>query len=123
MQDNRRNTRKPGRPKTKRVSPSLLERIKTNAAGIDCGSTDHHVAVPPERDPEPVRSFKTFTADLHRLADWLKACGIDTVAMESTGVYWIPLYEILEERGFDVVLVNARHVKNVPGRKTDVLDC
>ena len=123
MEDNRRNARKPGRTKTKRVSPSLLERIKTNAAGIDCGSTDHHVAVPPERDPEPVRSFKTFTADLHRLADWLKACCIDTVAMESTGVYWIPLYEILEECGFEVVLVNARHIKNVPGRKTDVLDC
>jgi transposase len=123
MHDNRRNARGPHRSKTKRVSPSLLERIRPNAAGVDCGSTEHHVAVPPERDPEPVRSFKTFTTDLHRLADWLKACGIDTVAMESTGVYWIPLYEILEEHGFEVVLVNARHVKNVPGRKTDVLDC
>jgi transposase len=103
--------------------PSLLKRINRNAAGIDCGSEAHYVAVPPERDPEPVRSFKTFTADLHRLADWLGACKIKTVAMESTGVYWIPIFEILEERGFEVVLVNSRHVKNVPGRKTDVSDC
>src|SRR2546430_4145221 len=106
--------------KLKRVSPSLLERINRNAAGIDCGSEQHYVAVPPDRDSEPVRSFKTFTADLHRLADWLQASRIETVAMESTGVYWIPIYEILEERGFHVVLVNARHVKNVPGRKSDV---
>ena len=103
--------------------PSLLERINRNAAGIDCGSEAHYVAVPPERDAEPVRSFKTFTADLHHLADWLKSCGIESVAMESTGVYWIPIFEVLEDRGFEVVLVNARHVKNVPGRKTDVLDC
>jgi transposase len=97
--------------------------VNPNAAGIDCGSEEHHVAVPPSRDATPVRSFKTFTTDLHRLADWLTACGVTTVAMESTGVYWIPLYEILEARGFAVVLVNARHVKNVPGRKTDVVDC
>jgi transposase len=103
--------------------PSLLARINPNAAGIDCGSTEHYVAVPGDRDAAPVRAFKTFTAELHRLADWLTACGITTVAMESTGVYWIPLYEILEARGLDVVLVNARHVKNVPGRKTDVVDC
>jgi transposase len=70
-----------------------------------------------------VRRFKTFTTDLHRLADWLAACQIETIAMEATGVYWIPVYEILEERGFEVILVNARHVKNVPGRKTDVVDC
>ena len=104
-------------------SPSLLSRIKPNAAGIDCGSMHHHVAVPADRDPEPVRRFKTFTPDLHQLADWLVASGIETVAMEATGVYWIPLYEILEERGLEVVLVNARHVENVPGRKTDVVDC
>jgi transposase len=103
--------------------PSLLKRINRNAAGIDCGSETHFVAVPSERDSEPVRSFKTFTGDLHRLADWLDACEIKTVAMESTGVYWIPIFEILEDRGFEVVLVNSRHVKNVPGRKTDVLDC
>jgi len=116
-------TRSEGRKKFKRVSPSLLERINPNAAGIDCGSGRHFVAVPSDRDPEPVRSFSTFTAELNRLADWLQACGIETVAMESTGVYWIPIYEILEARGFNVVLVNARHVKNVAGRKTDVLDC
>ena len=81
------------------------------------------MAVPPDRDDEPVREFPSFTADLHRLAEWLTACGVDTVAMESTGVYWIPLYELLESRGFQVLLVNARHVKNVSGRKSDVLDC
>jgi transposase len=100
-----------------------LERININAAGIDCGSAEHFVAVPPDRDPTPVRSFKTFTTDLQRLADWLTACRVKSVAMEATGVYWIPLYEILEARGFDVVLVNAKHIKNVPGRKSDVLDC
>ena len=94
-----------------------------NAAGIDIGSASHFVAVPPERDDAPVREFNSFTADLHRLADWLDACGVDTVAMESTGVYWIALYELLESRGFTVLLVNARHVKNVSGRKSDVLDC
>lgn len=71
----------------------------------------------------PLREFASFTGDLHRLADWLTQCGIETVAMESTGVYWIPLYELLESRGFEVKLVNARHVKNVPGRKSDVMDC
>jgi transposase len=81
------------------------------------------VAVPVDRDAESVRRFKTLTPDLYRLADWLKVCRIETVAMEATGVYWIPIYEILEARGFEVVLVNARHVKNVPGRKTDVVDC
>ena len=94
-----------------------------NAAGIDIGSAAHFVAVPPDRDDEPVREFPSFTADLHRLADWLDGCGVDTVAMESTGVYWIPLYELLDARGFTVLLVNARHVKNVSGRKSDVLDC
>ena len=94
-----------------------------NAAGIDIGSASHFVAVPPERDDEPVREFPSFTADLERMADWLDACAVDTVAMESTGVYWIPLFELLERRGFTVLLVNARHVKNVSGRKSDVLDC
>jgi len=106
-----------------RVSPSLLERINPNAAGIDCGAAEHFVAVPPDRDLTPVRSFPTFTSDLYRLADWLVACGVTSVAMEATGVYWIPVYEILETRGFEVLLVNARHVKNVPGRKSDVSDC
>ncbi len=113
-------TARRGRP---RVSPSMLERINLNAAGVDCGSAEHFVAVPPDRDPPPVRSFKTFTDDLHRLADWLTACGVTSVAMEATGVYWIPLYEVLEAHHFAVVLVNAKHVKNVPGRKSDVFDC
>jgi transposase len=94
-----------------------------NAAGIDIGSASHFVAVPPDRDDQPVREFSSFTVDLNALADWLKACGVDTVAMESTGVYWIPLFELLESRGLTVLLVNARHVKNVSGRKSDVLDC
>ncbi len=94
-----------------------------NAAGIDIGSAAHFVAVPPDRDGEPVREFPSFTADLQRLADWLDACNVDTVAMESTGVYWIPLFELLESRGFTVLLANARSVKNVSGRKSDVLDC
>jgi transposase len=101
----------------------VLERIHLNAAGIDIGSKSHWVAVPEDRDPNPVREFQCFTSDLLALADWLEACGIDTVAMESTGVYWIPLYEILEERGIEVLLVNARHVKGVPGRKSDLRDC
>lgn len=100
-----------------------LELTHPNAAGIDIGSASHYVAVPPDRDDEPVREFASFTADLHRLADWLRECGVDTVAMESTGVYWIPLFELLDARGFTVLLVNARHVKNVSGRKSDVLDC
>jgi transposase len=94
-----------------------------NAAGIDIGCSSHFISVPPDRDDEPVREFSSFTADLNALADWLKACGVDTVAMESTGVYWIPLFELLESQGFTVFLVNARHVKNVTGRKSDVLDC
>ena len=106
-----------------RVSRSVLDYINPNAAGIDCGSAEHFVAVPPDRDATPVRSFPTFTGDLHRLADWLTACHVTSVAMEATGVYWIPLYEILDARGFTVLLVNARHVKNVPGRKSDVTDC
>jgi transposase len=94
-----------------------------NAAGIDVGCAAHFVSVPPDRDDFPVREFPSFTDDLHAVADWLTKCGVDTVAMESTGVYWIPLFEVLEARGFKVFLVNARHVKNVSGRKSDVLDC
>lgn len=92
------------------------------AAGIDIGAKFHVVAVPPHLSAEPVRTYQSFTTDLHRLAEWVEALGITTVAMESTGVYWIPLFEILEERGLEVLLVNARHVKRVPGRKTDVTD-
>src|SRR5262249_2910108 len=94
-----------------------------SAASIDVGATFHMVAVPPDRDPEPVRRFLAFTADLHRLADWLTHCGIETVSMESTGNYWITLFEILEARGFDVCLTDPRRLKHVPGRKSDVIDC
>lgn len=94
-----------------------------DAAGIDIGSNEHWVAVPGDRTDNAVRPFGTFTSDLRKLADWLAECQIRTVAMESTGVYWIPLYELLEERGFEVLLVNAAHARNVPGRKSDVLDC
>src|SRR3954463_12215273 len=96
--------------------------VHPHAAAIDIGATLHVAAVGPDRDPEPVRSFGTFTADLHRMADWFERCGVKTVAMESTGVYWIPAYEVLEQRGFAVVLVNARDAKHVPGRKMDVSD-
>jgi len=97
--------------------------MRPNAGGIDIGSTEIFVAVPADRDPESVRSFPTFTQDLHELVDWLQRCRVDTVAMESTGVYWIPLFQILEARGIEVHLVNAQHVHHVPGRKSDVLDC
>jgi len=103
----------------KKRLPKNLQKINFNAAGIDIGSTEHYVAVPEDRDERNVRTFKTFTSDLHELARWLKDCKITTVAMESTGVYWITLFQILEENGFEVFLVNAQHVKNVPGRKTD----
>ena len=104
-------------------SRAALTITHPNAAGVDIGSAAHFVAVPPDRDDTPVREFPSFTVDLNALADWLTACKVDTVAMESTGVYWIPLFELLETRGFTVLLVNARHVKNVSGRKSDVLDC
>jgi transposase len=116
-----RNRKLAARPKEPHAAP--LRITYPNAAGIDIGSASHFVAVPPDRDDYPVREFPSFTADLHALADWLRSCGVDTVAMESTGVYWIPLFEVLEHRGFTVFLVNARHVKNVSGRKSDVLDC
>jgi len=103
--------------------PSELECVNLNAAGIDIGSGSHFVAIPEGRDEVCVREFKSFTTDLYELADWLKDCNITTIAMESTGIYWIPLFEILEERGFEVRLVNPKHLKNVPGRKSDVLDC
>jgi transposase len=99
-----------------------LSPVHPAAAAIDIGATMHVAAVSPDRDPEPVRTFRTFTDDLHRLADWFARCGIKTVVMESTGVYWIPIFEILEQRGFEVMVVNARDAKHVPGRKTDVSD-
>jgi transposase len=117
--------RKP-RAKKKRTVPqpkwSELPRINLDAAGLDIHQAEIWACVPCDRTEEPIRCFGTCTPDLHALADWLQACGIKTVAMESTGVYWIPIYEILEERGFEVHVVNARHVKNVAGRKDDVCD-
>jgi transposase len=97
--------------------------VELNAAGIDIGAREMYVAIPPDRDPQPVRIFLTFTADLEELADWLVDSGITTVAMESTGVYWIPLYQILSDHGIRTCLVNARHMKNVPGRRTDWHEC
>lgn len=111
--------RSPAQPK---LDPTM-HCLQPNAAGVDVGATQIYVAVPPDRDTRSVRCFATFTGDLHAAADWLQDCRIDSVAMESTGVYWIPFFQLLEARGFKVFLVNARHVKNVPGRKTDVEDC
>ena len=113
----RKNERKNEKPN--------LPMLRPNAAGIDVGATEVFVGVPPGRDKDSrdVRSFATFTQDLYKLADWLQQCEVDTVAMESTGVFWIPLFQILESRGLEVYLVNARFVRNAPGRKTDVQDC
>jgi transposase len=114
--------RKSNPPKAKACSPQLPI-CHLHAAGIDLGAREIYVAVPPGTCARTVRSFPTFTEDLHALRDWLRACGVTTVAMESTGVYWIPLFQILETAGIEVCLVNARHCKNLPGRKTDVQDC
>ena len=105
------------------VDLDSLKQINLHAAGLDIGDAEIWACVPSDRTQQPVRCFKTFTVDLHTLADWLSECGINTVAMESTGIYWIPIYEILDDRGFEVKLVNAHHLKNVPGRKSDVQDC
>jgi len=114
--------KKPSRKRTTKF-PKHLQQLNHYAAGIDVGSLSHFVAVPEGADDQPVREFSAFTDDLERLAQWLISCNVTTVAMESTGIYWIPVFEILELHGLDVRLVNARHVKNVPGRKSDVLDC
>ncbi len=114
---------KKGGEKPKIVKLNALEQINHNAAGLDIGAAEIYACVPEGRDTESVKVFKTFTVDLYALAEWLESCGVDTVAMESTGVYWIPIYEILENKGFKVNLINARQLKNVPGKKTDVLDC
>ena len=110
--------RKKSKPKIDRKMPM----VHPNAAAIDVGATMHMAAVRPDRTPEPVRSFGTFTTDLHRLVEWFKECGVETVVMESTSVYWIPIFELLDAHGFTVLLVNARDAKHVPGRKTDVSD-
>ena len=121
----RQKSEKPGAKKVRGDErlPAELSRVSLNAAGIDVGASSHFVAVPEDRWDQPVREFEAFTADLYRLADWLAECRVETVAMESTGVYWIPLFGVLEERGFEVMLVDPSRIKNVPGRKTDVLDC
>lgn len=124
MDNTKKSGKKAGFRRGKRSKTATsIPTIRAFAAGIDVGSSELYVAVPEDVDTAPVRTFATFTEDLHALADWLEACHIQTVAMESTGVYWIPVYQILEERGLEVCLVNARHVKNAPGRKTDVSDC
>ena len=116
-----RNSSNHRRRESKR--PPIMEQIQPNAAGVDVHSDCHFVAVPEDRDEQSVRVFGAFTEDLVKLADWLSACGVTTVAMESTGVYWIPLYDYLEKRGFQVLLVDPRKLKSVPGRKSDVVDC
>lgn len=109
-------------PVSKRQEKSL-PLVCPDAAGLDIGASEIWVCVPADRATPAVRCFATFTPDLEALADWLTACHVRTVAMESTGVYWVPVFELLEARGFEVYLVNARHIKNVPGRKSDVQDC
>jgi transposase len=109
--------------KIKKPKQQKLNFINPNAAGVDIGSRSHFVAIPEGRCEKSVREFSTFTNNLLELVSWLKQNKITTVAMESTGVYWIPIYDILEQHGFEVLLVNARHVRNVPGKKTDVSDC
>jgi len=108
---------------SKDLNSGTFEILHPNAAGIDIASQMHYVAVPTDRDEQSVRKFGSFTEDLHDMARWLKLCNIDTVAMESTGVYWVQPFLVLEEYGFDVYLVNARHIKHVSGRKSDIKDC
>lgn len=108
--------------KKRQTQNQSLPVINPDAAGIDIGSTFHVVAVAPDRSEEPIQTFQSFTTDIHRMADWLVRLGITTVAMESTGVYWVPVYEELESRGLRVILANARETRSVPGRKTDVND-
>src|SRR5580704_8800022 len=108
--------------RTSAENHSGMVTVHPNAAAIDVGATMHMAAVGADCTSDPVRSFGTFTGDLHRLADWFAECGVKTVVMESTGVYWIPIFELLDERGVEVFLVNARDAKHVPGRKTDVSD-
>jgi len=115
----------PKKVKKKSISKAntQLPILHPHAAGIDIGATEIQVAVPCDADPNPVRTFTTFTDDLLALCQWLRQCGVQTVAMESTSVYWIPVFQILEAAGLEVCLVNARHCKNLPGRKTDISDC
>jgi len=120
----RKNKSPQGKKAVKEIAKlESLKQINLNATGLDIGGAEIWACVPEGRCKESVRMYPTFTVDLHGLARWLSEYGVDTVAMESTGVYWIPIYEILEAKGFRVYLVNARHVKNVSGKKSDILDC
>jgi len=116
----RKNSGRTDKPK---VDWKALDIVHPNAAGIDIGGSEHWVAINPEVDEQPVRCFDCFTADLQQMADWLIERGVRSVAMQSTGVYWIPVFEILQQRGLEVYLVNARHTKNLPGRKSDIAEC
>src|SRR6516162_2271594 len=107
----------------KKVDWKALEIVHPDAAGIDIGGSEHWVAISPDRDPEPVRRFGCFTVDLREMARWLIEKGVRSVAMQSTGVYWMPVFEVLEQQGLEVYLVNAQHTKNVPGRKSDIQEC
>src|SRR5881628_1007859 len=107
----------------KKVDWKTLQIVHPDAAGIDIGGREHWVAISPDRDEDPVRRFDCFTADLEQMAKWLVEKGVRSVAMQSTGVYWMPVYEVLEQSGLEVYLVNARHTKNLPGRKSDVQEC
>ncbi len=116
-------TGKQNRSAQKRVDWKALEIVHPDAAGIDVGGSEHWVAIGPDRDPEPVRRFGCFTADVREMGRWLVEKGVRSVAMQSTGVYWMPVFEVLEQQGLEVYLVNAQHTKNVPGRKSDVQEC
>jgi len=116
----RKNSGRTNKPK---VDWKALDIVHPNAAGIDIGGSEHWVAINPEVDQQPVRCFDCFTADLQQMADWLIERGVRSVAMQSTGVYWIPVFEILQQGGLEVYLVNARHTKNLPGRKSDIAEC
>lgn len=117
---NKDRKRKANPPK---VDWKALEIVHPHAAGIDIGGREHWVAISPDRDEDPVRCFDCFTGDIEKMADWLSGHGIQSVAMQSTGVYWVPVLEILQQRGMEVYLVNARHTKNLPGRKSDIAEC
>src|SRR5919108_2178117 len=114
-----KTTKKPKQAQAETIWPV----VHADAAGLDIGASEIWACVPADRATPAVRNFSTFTPDLQALANWLKACGVRTVALESTGVYWVPVFEVLEAHGVEVYLVNARHIKNVPGRKSDVQDC
>jgi transposase len=121
MRKARRAGRKPGKKIVEATAG--MEALRPDAAGIDVGNAEHYVAVPPGRSEPSVQTFGSFTADLHRLAKWLQACGIKTVVMQATGVYWMALYQVLESYGLQVYVVNAKYTRTLPGRKTDVLEC